>query len=184
MPSPNRPVPATLESLYRIAIKDTLDQSLGRRNADDIQDVRQSLAALDKTLAHQRLAIDALENENRALKTANEKLSTAVDKLLVSQEQQATMGKTAMRTLQQHVLQVDQRQSELETKYDEIERAFEQTAQLMQPSESTPPSSGPESGFVGVAVNSQVTNRHRGRSIPTSALASLAAAAPATTWDV
>lgn len=131
MSAPNRISPAALESLYKVAIKDTLEQSISRRNAEDIQELRQSFASMEKTMGHLRGSIEGLEKDNRELRQTTDGLKAAVQQFHSSHEQ-GVVDKKAIKILQQHVQQVDQRQSELENKHEEVERAFEQIAQLME----------------------------------------------------
>lgn len=131
MSVPDRISPAALESLYRVVIKDTLDQSISKRNADDIQDLRQSLVAIERSVSHLRAAIEGFETENRELRKTTNGLEAAIQQLSSSQEQ-GIVDKKTVRALQQHVQQVDQRQTELETTHEGFERAFEQIAQLIE----------------------------------------------------
>lgn len=123
----HHPSPAALEALYRLAVHDTLDQSASKRNADDLTDLRQALAAVERTASHLAGAVEALQRDNKELRRSADELRDAVAAALVD--------KKTLRTLQTHILQVDQRQSELETKHEEVERAFEQVAQLMEAGE-------------------------------------------------
>lgn len=136
MSASDRITPMALESLYRVAIKDTLDQSISRRNAEDIQGLRQSLADLERTMSNLRGAVDGLQTQNRELRGTTEGLRVAIGQLRSGQDQ-GIVDKKTIRLLQTHIVQVDQRQSELETKHEEVERAFEQIAQLMEAGKCT-----------------------------------------------
>lgn len=153
------PSPAALEALYKVAIRDTLDQSLHRRHTEDLKALRQAAADTDRTLATLQAALTttttaltaaqqdmgalrstcaevqqdlgALRGAHTELRAANQLLR---DQLREHAAAQAA-DKKALRILDTHVRQVDDRQSALELAQEQAVAAFNNAADTMHQGE-------------------------------------------------
>lgn len=124
--------PAALEALYKVVIRDTLDQSLHRRNADDLTKQRQAATAAEKRLGLVERTVQGLDEALGELRGTTAGLKAAVQQLHAAQQEQAAAAdKKTIRALEKQLRQVDQRQGELENAHEEVQKAFQHTAQTM-----------------------------------------------------